>query len=250
MAKSAGLGDGLLVEGVDLSGDIGSLSAIGGGPTPLEVTAINKSAFERIGGVRDGRIEFSAWFNPSVGAAHEKLSALPTGDQLVTYLRGTALGNQAAALSAKQVNYDPTRGTDGSLSIAVQALGQGFGLEWTRQLTAGVRTDAGATAGTGVDFGGGGSTAFGLQAYLHVVAFTGTSATITIEESSDDGAIDTYTAVTGGTFTAVTAAPFTERLETSRSQTVEQWLRVTTSGTFSDLQFAVVVERNLTETEF
>ena len=201
MAKQTGLGDNLYVGGDDLSGDIGSLGAIAGGPAALEITGIDKSAFERIGGLRDGRIEFDAWFNDATGQAHPALSALPTADVLVSYLRGTTLGNPAASLLGKQVNYDPTRGTDGSLSIGVQAVANGFGLEWGRTLTPGQETDVAAADGTGVDFTG--STSFGLQAYLHVFSFTGTDATIKIQESANDDMGDTYAGVTGGGFTEV-----------------------------------------------
>lgn len=247
MAKQSGLSDRLFVGGYDISGDIGSLGAIAGGPAALDVTAIDKSAFERLGGLRDGRLEFSAFFNDAADQAHPRLKLLPTADVLVTYLRGTTLGGPGASLVGKQVNYDPSRGNDGSLTIAVQALANGFGLEWGTQLTAGKRTDTGATNGTGVDFAA--SSAFGLQAYLQVFAFTGTSATVTIQESSDDAVGDPYAAVTGGAFTAVTGIT-TERIATAGALTVERWLRVVTTGTFSNLVFSVVVARNLTATVF
>ena len=41
MSKGTGLGDQLFVGGYDLSGDIGSVDSISGGPDPLEVTAAN-----------------------------------------------------------------------------------------------------------------------------------------------------------------------------------------------------------------
>src|SRR5690348_396221 len=111
MAKSSGLGDGLHVAGFDASGDIQQLGAIGGGPALLDVTGINKSAHERIGGLRDGRIEITTFFNhvQAGTGTHEKLSALPRTDVILTYCRGTVLGNAAASLVGKQVNYDPTR---------------------------------------------------------------------------------------------------------------------------------------------
>jgi hypothetical protein len=92
-----------------------------------------------------------------------------------------------------------------------------------------------------VDFGTG-STLFGLQAYVQVFSFTGTSCTITIQESSDNGA-DTYANVTGGAFTAATGRT-TQRIQTSRTQTIERYLKVTTSGTFSECTFVVLVNRN------
>jgi hypothetical protein len=245
MAKQTGLGDNLYIAGYNISGDTGAISRIGGGPALLEVTGIDKSAPERIGGLRDGAIEFQSWFNPAAAQEHAALSPLPTADAIVTYFRGTTLGNRAASCVAKQINYDPNRAADGSLTFDVSAQADGFGLEWGRNLTAGVRTDTGATNGSSVDQGTG-STSFGLQAYLQVFAFTGTDATITIEESSDDGGGDAFAGVTGGAFAQVTSAPTTERIATSTSQTVERYLRVATSTatSFSNLQFAVMFVRN------
>lgn len=247
MGKQSGLGDRLLVAGYDLSGDIGSIGRIGGGPAPLEVTGIDKSAMERIGGLRDGALEWSAWFNPDTDRAHLRLSSLPTSDQVVTYLRGTTLGNAGACLVGKQINYDPNRGDDGSLTIGVQALANGYGLEWGTQLTAGVRADTAATNGNSVDSGV--STDHGLQAYLQVTAFTGTSVTVKLQQSSDDGGADAWADVTGGGFTAATGIT-TQRIATAAGQTVERYLRLVTTGTFSAASFSVVVVRNETAVTF
>lgn len=247
MTKQSGLGDNLYVAGYNLSGDIGSLSRIGGGHGVQDVTGIDKSAMERIGLLRDGGIEYSAFFNDAAGQAHPRLSTLPTADQIVTYCRGTTLGKPAACLVGKQVNYDPSRGQDGSLTLAVQALANGFGLEWGSQLTAGQRTDSAATNGASLD--GGAATAFGLQAYVHVFAFTGTSATVKIQESSDNGAVDPWADVAGGGFAAATGIT-SERIATTAGLTVERYLRVVTTGTFSNLVFAVAAVRNQTEVKF
>lgn len=247
MAKTAGLGDNLYVSGYDLSGDVGSLSRIGGGPNLLDVTGIDKSATERLGGQRDGSIEFQAFFNPAAGQAHPVLSALPTADRIVSYHRGTTLGNPAAACMAKQINYDPTRAQDGSLTIAVQALSNGYGLEWGTQLTAGKLQHTGAAAGSSVDFGAASSN--GLQAYLHVFSFTGTSCTVAIQESSDDGGGDAFANVTDGVFTAATGVT-SERIATANDQSVERYLRINTTGTFSECTFAVIVVRNSFAVEF
>lgn len=246
MAKTAGMGDNFYVAGNDLSGDIGSLSRIGGGPAPLDVTGIDKSAPERLGGLRDGGIDFLAWFNPT--GAHPVLSTLPTADVIASYFRGTTLGNPAACLVAKQVNYDGTRGTDGSFSLTTQALANGYGVEWGVSLTAGKRTDSTATNGTSVDLGSASPGAFGLQAWLHVFAFTGTSVTVKIQESSDNGAGDAFADVVGGGFTAATGIT-SQRIATAAIN-VERYLRVVTTGTFSNAVFAVVATRNATATVF
>src|SRR4249920_133516 len=126
MAKTSGLGDNLYVGGYDLSGDIGAVDTISGPINPLDVTAINDSANSRIGGLRDGLIEFTAFHNTAAGQEHARLSLLPTADTQIEYARGTTLGNPAACLVAKQVNYDATRGTDGSLTFKVSASGNAY----------------------------------------------------------------------------------------------------------------------------
>ncbi|TDC63878.1 hypothetical protein E1258_09540 [Micromonospora sp. KC207] len=251
MTKSSGLGARLYVAGSDLSGDVGSLSRIGGGPAPRDVTGINKSAYERIGGLRDGGIDYQAWFNPAVGAAHDVLSALPRTDQVTTYCHRATIGSPAACCVAKQIGYDPTRAADGSLTVAVQTQANGYGLEWGTLATAATRTDTAATNGASIDLGAAGS--FGLQAYLHVLAFTGTDVTIKLQQSSDDGGGDAFADVTGGGFTQVTGgAPLAERIQTARGQAVERYLRVvtTTTGGFTSLEFVVVVAVNTTSVVF
>ncbi|MFI6530514.1 hypothetical protein [Streptomyces uncialis] len=243
MAKSSGLGDNLYIAGYNASGDIGALGAIGGGPAVIPVTGIDKSAFERIGGLRDGRIEYTAFFNsdPVNDGTHERLSALPRSDVILTYCRGTTLGAPAACLVARQIGYDPTRGDDGALSFAVSAQANGYGIEWGRQLTAGVRSDSAATNGTGIDTGA--SAAFGAQAYLQVFAFVGTDATVKIQDSADNVS---FTDVTGLAFAQVTAAPTAQRINISNTTTVRRYVRAATvsTGGFTDLDFAVTVVKN------
>ncbi|MFK0140718.1 hypothetical protein [Streptomyces murinus] len=243
MSKSSGLGDNLYIAGYDASGDISALGNIGGGPATLDFTAINKSAMERKGGIRDGRIEYTAFFNhvDAGTGTHEVLSALPTSDQIVTYCRGTQLGSPAACLVSKQIGYDGTRGTDGTFTFAVSSQANRFGLEWGQQLTAGLRTDTAATQGASIDTTAAAS--FGAQAYLQVMAFTGTDATITIQDSADNSA---FTDVTGLAFTQVTAAPTTQRIATGATATIRRYLRVvtTTTGGFSNLVFNVVAAKN------
>lgn len=238
MAKQSGLGVGLLVGGVNLSGDIGSISKISGGPAAMDVTGIDASAFERIGGKRTGEIAYNSWFNKAAGASHLTHRALPTTDVGLMYRHGSTLGNPGAACIAKQVNYDPTLGTDGSLTFAVQAISNGFGLEWGLQLTAGTRTDVAATNGTGVD--GAASTSFGWQAHLQVLAFTGTSVTVTLQDSADNVS---FAGFTGSAFTAATAIG-TQRIAGTNVSTVRRYVRAITTGTFSNAQFSVLFTRN------
>lgn len=252
MAKESGLGAGLLVGGYDLSGDVTAVGEISGGPNVTEaVTGIDKLAMERIGLERDGHLRGTSWFNPSANMGHKRLSSLPQTDVGVQYWHRQVIGRPVACIVAKQANYDGSRAQDGSFPFEWGFEANGFGLEWCTGLTAFKRTDTTATAGTAVDMttpAFTGSSTFGLQAYLQVLAFTGTSATIAIQESSDNGA-DAYVNVTGGVFTTVTGIT-TERIQTARTQTVERYLKVTTTGTFSSLIFAVAVSRPDVRTDF
>jgi len=244
MTKSSGLGDNLYIQGFDASGDIQQLGNIGGGPALLNFTAINKSAYERLGGLRSGQIEFTAFHNhvAVTGGTHEKLAALPRTDVILTYCRGTTLGDPAASLTGKQVNYDPTRGDDGMLTFGVSGQSNGFGIEWGQQLTAGMRTDTAATNGTGLDTAA--SLSFGGQAYLQVSAFTGTDVTVKIQDSADNA---TFADVAGFSFTQITGgAPTAERIALGNTATLRRYLRASTvtTGGFSSLTFAVNVIKN------
>lgn len=243
MSKQGGLGDALYYGGYDMSGDVQALGNIGGGPALLDFTDITQSAMARQGGLRDGRIEWTSFFNPGIAAnaAHGLLSALPRGDVLVTYCRGTALGGPAACLNGKQVNYDGTRGNDGSFTFGVSGQANGFGLEWGKLLTAGMRTDTAATNGTGIDTAT--SLSFGAQAYLHVGAFTGTDITVKIQDSADNA---TFADVSGLSFAQVTTGPNTQRIAISNTATVRRYLRAVTvtTGGFTSATFAVVINKN------
>ncbi len=241
MAKQTGLGDNFYLDGWDLSGDTASLGNVGGGITTLDTTGIDKSAFERIAGLRDGRMEWVSHFNPAAGKQHDALSTLVLTSRIGMYCRGTALGSPAAGLVGKQLNYDPSRGNDGALTIAVSLqASDGEPLEWGRLATAGKRTDTSAGSGSSLDNGA--ASTDGLVAYLQVFSFTGTSCTVTLQSSSDDGAGDAFAAVTGGAFVAATAQG-AQRIATATGQGVERYLRVTTTGTFTECTFAVLVAR-------
>lgn len=243
MAKITGLGMGFYVAGVDVSGDVGSFGNIAGGNAPLVMTGIDKSGFERQGGLRTGTIDYSAFFNTA--GIHTVLRTLPTADQIATGRIGSAIGSPAFSMTAKQLDYNPKRGADGSLIFDVHSLSNAFGLQWGDLLTAGIRTDTTATNGPGYDTGV--ALALGYQMYVHLLAFTGTSVTIKLQES-DDGGADPY-ADSGATTGALTTAPATSRSAGTSGGTGE-FIRIVTTGTFSNAQFVVMVATNLSNVVF
>lgn len=251
MAKSDGMGMKVFVDGYDISGDHQSL-VLTGGPAMIETTGVDKSAYERIGGRRSGAINAVTYFNPetiagggSADRSHLVYKSLPLTDRLITV--GHPASGEAWNLIGKQGNYDPTVAADGAITCAMAAQSNGYGLEVAKLLTAAPTTQGSAGNVASVDFGAGAS--FGAQFHLQVLAFTGTSVTVKIQSSSDNGAGDAFADVTGGAFTAATGRT-TQRLETARNQAMERYLRVVTTGVFTNAVFIVTAEINLVSTVF
>lgn len=238
MTKAPGMGDNCYMDGLDISGDVAALNSISCSLVTQNVTSINLSANARIGLKRDGAMDVTTYWNPGVeaDASHTVLKGLPRTDRQLSYFRGTTLGNAAASMIGKQVNYDSTRGDDGSLIGAFNAQGNGFGLDWGRNLTAGKLTQGAAGNGTSVDHTTV-STAFGWAVYLHVFAFTGTSITVKIQDSANDSA---WTDLSGATFVAATAIG-AQRISAGATSTatVRRYIRLVSTGTFSNAIFAV-----------
>lgn len=154
MAKQAGLGDQLYVNGYDLSGSIGAVQSLSKTYAEGDVTGLDKSAVERLLLLADGEIGFANYYDPVSPGLHAILSSLPDADAIVSYFRGSTLATMTASMLAKQMNYGLARGQDGSLIGAnIAAKGSGYGLEYGNAGTAGKRTDTGATTGAAVDCG-------------------------------------------------------------------------------------------------
>lgn len=242
MAKSTGLGARFLVGGYNLSGDTGAVQRIACPRTVLDLTDITQEAPERALALKDGGIDWLSYFNPAAGRAHPVLSALPRTDTMVMYLHRNAQDTATACMVAKQLNYDGNRTQDGGYNFALNSVSNAYGLEWGDLLSVGIQTVTGTGGQTSLDFGA--ASDFGFQAYLQVTAFSGTDITFSVHSSSDNGAGDAFAAVTGGTFTAVTAAPAWERIQTSRTEAIERYLRVNVAGTFTTCTYALAVVRN------
>lgn len=241
MAKKAALGARLYVHGNDLSGDVGEISSMRMGRGLLDVTAINKSAHERIVGVRDGELTFNSFFNDATAQEHAVLKPIPTTDMVVMFSQSTTLGDYGFAVIAKQMEYGLTRSIDGGVVRPSIFRANGYSLEDVRMLTAGIRTDTAATNGASTDYGAV-STAFGLSAYLEVTAFTGTDVTVKLQDSADDAA---WADITGGGFTQITSGPTAERIETSLTATIRRYVRAVTvtTGGFTSVSFVVGFHR-------
>lgn len=178
------------------------------------------------------------WAWVAVGTEHQAFSTLPTADEIAMYFHGTSLQNIGAAINGKQINYDPTRDNSGNLSLAVEIQSNSFGMEWGEMLTAGLRTDTVPTTSAAITDAA--QTTYGAQAYIMCTGLVGTSVTVAIQHATTSGG--SYTALmTSGAFSAVGA----QRLFVANTTTVDQYLKVVTTGTFTYAQFAVLFCRNI-----
>lgn len=239
MAKTSGVPDYLFYSGYDISGDVGSITRIGAPRASLPATGINSAGGkERIQGLSDGEIAFHSYFNDADDQEHEVLKAFAT-TEYVMYCRGATLGNPCAMLVALQMNYDWNRGTDGSLLATIQALGKGTDapLEWGTQITAGKITHSSAASSTGEVTAV--STA-GAAMMLEIFSLASGTPTVLLEDSSDTTTGADGTWATLKTFTIQTAQT-AERLAVAG--TVNKGVRATTTGTFSNLVFAIGMRR-------
>lgn len=252
MGKQSGLGQRLYVGGYDISGDITELGTVASPIATLDTTGIDKSAMERIQGLKDGQLDVTAWFNPenvSTIQEHAVYSTLPRTDVLMSFVASpVAIGAETYNLIGKQINYDPKRAQDGTFTFGVSTQGNGYGGNWGKLLTAGKRSDTVATLGTAND--GGAASAFGFQAYLQIFAFAGTDVTVKLQDSADNV---TFADITSGTFVQITSTtPGTQRIAVGGTAAVRRYVRATTvtSAGFTSLVFAVVLERNLSAIAF
>ena len=238
MVKQAGMGQLLYSEGNDISNDIESFEV----SSPRELllaTGINSSAVERLHGHGSARIAAVAFFNKDAARAHLTWRLPEDGDKHTTLFMSSAIGATAWAMIGKQVDYAGNREADGAFKFDYEALGNNTPLDDC--LSFSPLTHSSATNGASKDDSS--STSKGLIAYLHISNITGTSVQVKIEDSSTGSsgwaAVITFTTVSDG------SEPFAERKTTTG--TIKQFLRVTTTGTFSDAQFVVIYRRGTAE---
>lgn len=216
------------------------VTVTGGTGTQVAINGVNQGSFDgtyvlpALGTITLTYTLAPTWSWVAVKTSHDILSTLPTVDVVCTYMRGSTLGNPGAGMVAKQINYDPTRSAAGDLTLAVSEMSNGIGLEWGQQITAGYRTDTTATTGTAYDLGGSGTT-FGCEAYLQLVGLVGTSVDVSITHSTTSGGVYT-TLLDFGAQTGIGGF----RQATSNTTTVNEFLKVVTTGTFTYAKFNIV----------
>ena len=232
MAKSSGLAQKFFVGSSDLSGDIASIDTWSTEVGSLEVTGIDSSGVERLQGLVTGNVSFTSFFNDATGAAHLTLRVPSTGTP-VTWALGQSVGSACAMLQAEGLDYQLSRGQDGAITFSVPMDTYTTLPVWGVMLTAGLDRDTTGASTATLDQGA--QTSAGAEAILHVTSFTGSNFTATVQDSANGSDWGTHKA-----FTQVTDVG-TERVTVSG--TVERYVRVTTTGTFNPVDYAVSFRR-------
>jgi len=236
MAKKTGLGQSFYIGGKDISGDVSAMDNVSSPKEVLDVTGIDKSAIERIAGRGSGEVSFTTFFNDAANQQHAALKSVSRTDVVACYFQSSTLGETAAGIVAKQMNYDTTRGTDGSLTNSVQLLANSNVLEWGNTVTAGKITQSSAGSTTGIVTA---SSPAGGAAYIQIFSLSSGTPTFVLQDSSD-----TTNGTDGSWATLLTFA--TQAVGAERktvSGTVNKGLRITTTGTFSNAVIAVMFRR-------
>lgn len=218
--------------GVDLTGYFKSATATG------SVNTADKSLFG------DSAHQYQATTQPAATIAAQGLFADDT-DELQSFAEaglGTqgcclllpdgydAVGRDFVAVEGTLTNHGTNPQRDDMVDNAVEWMSQ-VGLDIGRTLNALTTPLTSAGNGTAVDFLR--ATARGGAAYLEVLAFTGTSVVVTIEDSAD-GSTGWATI---GTFASVAGAEVEERIAIAGA--VKRYIRFVTTGTFSNLEAVI-----------
>jgi hypothetical protein len=222
----------LWVDGVDISGDVASIDTIATPRSVLSKQTITDEGVARMLGHIDSQVSFRTWFNDAASQQHVTLKNPGTGTGQVLAIVDNVIGGAAFAARVKRSDYQLSRGEDGELSFTIPLMNAVDHPDWCEVLVPRNTLAAGDTTTKDDDA----SSSAGLVAYLQVRSFGGTDVTVKIQDSPDDSVWSDLL-----TFTQITGAPGYERVTVTGS--VDQYLHVNLSGTFSALGFTCVYRR-------
>jgi len=238
MAKESGLNVRLYVEGKDMSGSANALSGAGYSQAMLETTPLNTSAATRITGLADGTLSVNGYFDTSDDAPWaEDSGKLPSSDAVVLVALSSAVGDPSVGMNAKEGEFNVSRSSGSAISITSSFSGNGMGGEFGEMLTAHDDTHSSAGAGTEVDSGA--SSSSGGAGYVQVISLGSGSVVVNLQESTSSGG--SYSNFMTFSTVAAAAAPSAERV--TMEGTVQRYIKVVTTGTFSNAKIAVAFAR-------
>lgn len=232
MAFIHGKSAAVLFQATDLSAFLNSWDTTLTADT-AEVTCFGSGSKAYVAGGKDATISLSGFFDGAASAVDEVLAAAIAGTKVITLAEagvGT-IGNRALVGQAIHTSYQVSAPVGDAVTISAEAQVTGGMSSGVVLADLAARTATGNTSS--VDKGA--SSANGLMANVHVTAFTGTDITVKVAHSADN---NTWADLI--TFTQLTAAGAENKTVTG---TVNRYLRITTTGTFTSATFAVAAAR-------
>lgn len=230
-----GKSSGVLFDEFDLSSYFNQVNA------SRAIQAVHTTTFGNddknyIAGIEEGSIAIQGLWDGSADAADEELDAAIGAESIITVCpQGFAtLGNKAIMLKGENVSYQIRSTVTDAVRIVAGGTADG-----------GVRTsgvllqplEAETTTFNGASVNNLGSSAFGGVGHIHVTVFSGTSATVKIQDSANDA--DWADLIT---FTNITGIA-SERIAVAGA--VDQYLRFAiTADTFTSMVIACAFARN------
>ncbi|ANS03209.1 hypothetical protein [uncultured Mediterranean phage uvDeep-CGR2-KM18-C74] len=240
MAKQSGLNVRLYVMGNDLSGDANAIGSMGYTQETLETTPLNAAAATRITGLADGEISVDGYFDNAANKIHATFTSnsgkLPSADQVVSVALNSAVGDPFVGISSKEAEYNVSRSVGSAITVSSTFPGNGMGGEFGVMLTAHDDTHSSASNGTAVDNTA--SSASGGSGYIQLISLSSGSVTAKIQHSANNS---TWTDLVTFTAAGTSDVPTAQRSEVTG--TVNRYLRVTTTGTFSNAKLVAAFAR-------
>jgi hypothetical protein len=227
-----GKGAATLWDQYDLSAFLNSFEGAATADT-AEVTTFGSAAKSYIAGQKDATISLGGFFDGAAAAVDEVLAAALAGSSVVTLAAAGAgaIGNRAQLGNVIETSYTVTAPVADAVTVSAEAQVSGGLASGIILADLAARTATGNTTANDNTA----STSNGLAAHLHCTAFSGTNITIKVQHSADNSSwVDLVT------FTQLTAAGAQRSTTTG---TVNRYLRVNITGTFTSATFAVAVAR-------
>lgn len=236
MAKQNGLSQALIVEGYELTGDVGAINAFNLTNDQIQQPGIAVSSMERLRGRRHCDIDFLSYFNDAAGQNAPVLSALLTdrSQKHINWCLTRARGGPAYGFISRVVApYNRSHGADGSFTGGTQAVSDGVVGEDLVNLTA--PTDTHASASTSASVDGGAQTTAGAIGYCQVLAIGSGTPSFVMQDSANDS--------TFGTLMSFGAQAVNTGQRVTAAGTVERYTRAQTTGTHTDSEFYMGLRR-------
>ena len=240
MAAVHGRHTGVYFNGVDLTSVLNEAELSVDAETADVTTFATTGWRDHIGGLLGATFSSSGFYDPVVTAPRDSLT-VETG--VLTYCPGgrSAVGDLARLHIVLGTSYAESSSLEDAVAIAWEALVTGpiaFGY-----LLHPLAEDTNNTTGSGKDDGA--ATSTGWSAHLHVTAVDGGSWVVKLEDSANGS---DWADVTGGAFTAKTAAGGERLLSASATTTLRRHVRYTATRTGGSagngITFALAIARS------